>query len=506
MFRRPLFLHFSLPACLVVFASGVAWPGAFPAAQMAGAATQQTPPSILLITVDTLRADHLDCYGYFRDTSPNIDALSRDSLRFTRAYAPMATTFPSHLSLFTGVYPSEHGYLSNTRLIDSSFEPTPRLRSIAQMLHDAGYTTAAFVSAAPVRDSTGLGIGFDLYSQPEKDDWKLAGQRRADETVEAFVAWLAASPKEPFFAWIHLFDPHWPYDAPVPFARRYTTDERLKAWVAERRATMTFPEKWKSRDALDAHNLYDGEVRFMDEQVGRALGALRDSGRVERTIIILTADHGEGLGQHDWPAHGDLHEEQLHVPLMIRFPRELHRAPGRVDAVVSLVDVFPTVLAAMGSPAVAEMRAQASGLDVLAPDFKRDAVFSERTDHSEGWGPGRRFALTGARWRYYHLTEGRDELYDLSTDPHELRNRVEDEPRVAVEMKADLLARLDRFAQRAAALAEGRTLRKQAADLKMKEQLRGLGYVENEEEVGNEAPRSRPPATPSKEPAPSPKP
>ncbi len=494
-----------LSACMMVFASVGARLGAFPAAQEAGAPTPATPTSILLITVDTLRADHLGCYGYFRDTSPNLDALARDSILFTRACAPMATTFPSHLSLFSGVYPSEHGYLSNTRLIEASFEPTPRLRSVAQMLKDAGYATAAFVSAAPVRDSTGLGIGFDFTSQPEKDDWKLAGQRRADETVEAFVAWLAASPKEPFFAWIHLFDPHWPYDAPAPFARRYTTDERLKAWVAERRATLSFPDKWKARTALDVHNLYDGEVRFMDEQVGRALSALRESGKAERTLIIMTADHGEGLGQHDWPAHGDLHEEQMHVPLMIRFPRKMHRAPGRVDAVVSLVDVFPTVLAAMGSPA-AEMRAQASGLDVLAPDFKRDAVFSERTDHSEGWGPGRRFALTGARWRYYHLTEGRDELYDLSSDPHELRNRVEDEPRVAAEMKADLLARLDRFTQRAAVLAEGRTPRKQPADLKMKEQLRGLGYVENEEEAGNDAPRTNPPAAPSKEPAPPPKP
>ncbi|MCC7294078.1 MAG: sulfatase [Phycisphaerales bacterium] len=502
MIRRSHFLLFCQTACMMVCAPGAAWSGASPTAQKAGAPAPQTPASILLITVDTLRADHLGCYGYFRDTSPNIDALARDSLLFTRACAPMATTFPSHLSLFTGVYPSEHGYLSNTRLIEASFEPTAKLRSVTQMLKDAGYATAAFVSAAPVRDSTGLGIGFDFYSQPEKDDWKLAGQRRADETVEAFVAWLAASPKEPFFAWIHLFDPHWPYDAPAPYARRYTTDERLKTWVAQRCATMTFPDKWKTRDALDVYNRYDGEVRFMDEQVGRALSALRESGREDRAILILTADHGEGLGQHDWPAHGDLHEEQMHVPLMIRFPREMHRAPGRVESVVSLVDVFPTVLAAMGSPAAAEMRAQASGLDVLAPDFKRDAVFSERTDHSEGWGPGRRFALTGARWRYYHLTEGRSELYDLTADPHELLNKVEDEPRVAAAMKADLLARLERFAQRAAALAEGRTPGKNTADSKMKEQLRGLGYVENEEEAGDDAPRTRPPATSSKEPAP----
>lgn len=447
-----------------------------------------SPPTIILITLDTLRADHLGCYGYFRPTSPNLDALARESVVFDRADAPMATTFPSHLSLLTGVYPSEHGYLSNTRLIDTAFEPTPNLRSVTQILRDMGYTTAAFVSAAPVRDTTGLGAGFDSYNQPQKDDWRIAGTRPAEQTANAFLEWFNHTPREPFFAWIHFFDPHWPYEPPAPYDAWFTTDDALRAWVEERRCTKRFPNKWKTRDVFDIHNAYDGEIRYMDEHIGRVLAALRETGRLDRCVLIVTADHGEGLGQHDWPAHGDLHAEQIHIPLMIRFPPTLGIKPARIASVVSLVDVFPTVLARIGSPAAAIFQKQATGEDVLDPRFSRRFVFSERADHNEGWSSGRRFALTDDRYRFYHLTEHEDELYDLAADPHELHNLAADHPRVAAAMRKELLARLAGYQKRALVLARERKAPSRPPDERMKRDLKALGYIESQDEDDQTSP------------------
>ncbi len=443
-----------------------------------------TPPNILLITMDTLRADHLGCYGYFRDTSPNLDAFAKEAIVFDRAVSPMATTFPTHVSIMTGVHPLEHGYTSNTRLLDASFVSSPELRTVAEVLKEHGYATAAFVSAAPVRDATGLDAGFDHYSQPQKNDWKAHGIRRAGETNEAVYAWLAgrADREQPFFAWVHYFDPHWPYDPPPPYDGMFTTDGGLLSWLKERRIAGTFA-KWAPRDAADIHNAYDGEIRYMDDRMGELFDRLRRGGWWDRTIVVVTADHGEALGQHGWHAHGRIHGEQINAPLLIRLPWDHPGQPGRVDIRMSLIDVFPTVFGLVGPPLEGLMARQATGGDVFGDRLARPAVFSQRADREGDWEPGLKFALTTRRWRYFHLTEGEDQLFDLTRDPHEFTDVIGQFPDIAERLRREILQRIETYRARGRArrVETGRGDRRPRPDASMKRDLEALGYIDSDD-------------------------
>ncbi|RJP38789.1 MAG: hypothetical protein C4547_04075 [Phycisphaerales bacterium] len=478
-------------------------------------------PHILLITLDTLRADHLGCYGYFRDTSPNLDALAQESILFERAIAPMATTFPVHLSIMTGVLPLEHGFTSNTRLIDEVFVPTEALQTVAQKLKTLGYQTAAFVSAAPVRDSTGLGAGFDEYDQPAVDSWKLDGIRRAADTNQAVFAWLdrharsrasgeprasvradvpavsrppthgdsAGPPKAapPLFVWIHYFDTHWPYDPPPPFDTKFKADEQLKTWLAERRITESIPDKWKTRTAADIHNAYDGEIAYLDAHLGALLTRWRQAGLWDDSIVIVAADHGEGLGQHDWPAHGRIFGEQIHVPLIVRLPWDEPRQPSRVPSILSLADVCPTVFELAGPPLDGLLASQATTTSVFAPRDFPHAAFTQRSDRDDSWEPGEKFALTMDQWRYYYLTEGDDQLFDLTADPFELHNVIAEHPELARLMEQRLIERIAAGRQVGARLAAQRPPRAHSGpDADMKRALEGLGYAEDDEEVDSQ--------------------
>lgn len=451
-----------------------------------------------MITLDTLRADHLGCYGYFRNTSPNLDALAKESLLFEHAYTPMATTFPSHLSLFTGFYPQEHGFLSNTRLIEDRFEPTPAVRTVAQRLKEIGYRTAAFVSAAPVRDTTGLSVGFDSYDQPTEEDWRETGQRRASDTAAAVERWLNGPDREavkskPIFLWVHFFDPHWPYNPPPPFDKRFGTDEALRKWIETRRAQMRFPDKWKSLDAADVTNLYDGEIGYLDDELGRLFARFKKAGLWDRAIIIVASDHGEGLGQHEWAAHGQIFEEELRVALMVRMPGGV--AAKRVKGFISLTDVFPTVFGLVGPPLKGLMGAEISGEDF----FSREAapwVYSQRTDHPEVWEAGQKYSIRTDRWRFYYLPEAEDRLFDLAADPFELKDVKDRRPDVAATLKKELIFELERQKARATVLGTPSRKSETAGSPAMEKQLEGLGYVESEAEGADKPKRpSEPPPT-----------
>ncbi|HJS75544.1 MAG TPA: sulfatase-like hydrolase/transferase, partial [Vicinamibacteria bacterium] len=175
-------------------------------------------PNLVIVSIDTLRADRLGLYGYFRETTPFLDSLAKESLVFERCLAPMAVTFPSHLSLFTGAYPEETGAFANARVGGLAFVPTARLRSLAQVLREGGYRTAAFVGATPLKRHTGIDAGFEHFDEP------AAGQRRAGATNKRVLSWLAARDDGPFFLWVHYFDPHKPYDAPEPFRSKFEED------------------------------------------------------------------------------------------------------------------------------------------------------------------------------------------------------------------------------------------------------------------------------------------
>jgi arylsulfatase A-like enzyme len=396
-------------------------------------------PNIILISVDTLRADHMGCYGYFRDTTPNIDRFADKAILFDQAFATMATTLPSHASMFTGNYPLEHGILANMVHGGRLFGWKEEVLSFAQVAKDEGYTTAGFVGGAPLKYQTGINLGFDHWDQPK------GRERRAEEVFAQVFPWLDEHADERLFLFVHLYDAHWRHKAPEPFGSMFQSDERLRAWMLERGLP---DEAIRSQGVLvtqtrDAINGYCGEIRYVDDQIGGFFKKLRDLKLWANTIVILTSDHGEGLNQHTWASHGLVWEEQLRVPLLIRLPGPLAGLPRRYSGIVSLIDLFPTVMARMqpfATPLAQRFLEQATGVDVLAPDFVPRPIFAQRTGREVANDPGAMYALTTPEWKLI-LEEGvADRLFDRRVDPHELVDLANQDPRTAEAAREELLA------------------------------------------------------------------
>jgi arylsulfatase A-like enzyme len=431
-------------------------------------------PNVVLITLDTLRADHLGCYGYFRDTSPRLDRFARECLLFERCLTPIATTFPSHISILTATYPDAHGIAGNVGDGGTAFEPTDRLRSVAQVLDERGYATAAFVSATPVKKYTGIDAGFDVFDAPGR------GQRTAAATNEAVLPWLEERAAEPFFLWVHYFDPHSPYDPPARFRETFR-EEELDATLEERRvdAEEHFPDS-PDLSVREAMNLYDGEIAFLDEELGRLLDRLRDQGDAwERTVVVIVGDHGEGLGQHDDMTHGGIWREQLHVPLLLRTPGE----PGRrIARRVSTVDVLPLLLGLIDLPGEEEIAAQAGGIDRLAPDAPDAPVVSRESDDGHRVLDGRetpRLTILSGRWKLVHDPEGRDLLFDLEKDPFELASVHREQPDTVEALRGRLLRELERQdARNKFFYGDSGGGREVSVDEETLQQLRALGYTD----------------------------
>ncbi len=425
---------------------------------------ESEPVSLVVVTLDTLRADRLGCYGYERPTSPELDRLAADAVLFERAVAPMSTTLPTHVSLFTSTNPGRHGVLGNLKHFKQPLVASEGLPTLAQMLARAGYATAAFVSATPLKADTGIGAGFETFDQPEK------AERRARLTVERAVAWLESRPPGPFLLWVHLWDPHSPYQPPIESARLFEADDpRLAAHLRDR----GFPEPDSPR-VLEMNNAYDAEVHATDAAVGTLLAALRAGGLYERVAIVAVGDHGEGLGQHHWQLHGKLYNEQLLVPLIVRFPGRLGLNGRRHAGLAAVIDVLPTLAAALELPLAEADRARFEGVDLLAPGGGRQSVFSERA-HRPGaaWEPGLKYALTARDWKYHYLTEGDHQLYDLDSDPHETRDVLAENPEVAARMRQEIERTVARYAE----LGHGFEISDEQREERL-EELRALGYVD----------------------------
>ena len=430
-------------------------------------------PDIVLVTVDTLRADHLGCYGYFRDTSPTLDALSEEGVLFERCLAPMATTLPSHISLFTGLWPHQHGYVANTGAVVTPFTPTEGRRPIAEVLARAGYATAAFVSGPTVSRPTGIDVGFDHFDEHDAKSARTFEDRSrpAAVTVARAVRWLQeeAPSEQPLFLWIHLWDPHEP-NLPDTEHEVFTADASLDALLAERRVDVgelrgleavqlrrlldvDFARRTPlesdaerpeiTRDSIRSlYDRYDADVHATDAAVATLIDALQGAGRWDEAIFCFTADHGQSLGQHAWLEHGTITYENVHVPLIFRFPGDAITQPRAVSRTVSLVDVFPTLLARLDLESAAPFHAQAAGLDALAPNFDRPFTLSQRSVRPTRWGAELRFALSDDRFRWYHVPGGAEELYDLEADPGELANLTAEHPEVCESFRATLRATL----------------------------------------------------------------
>ncbi len=431
-----------------------------------GACRRPPAQGVVLIVVDTLRADHLGFYGYARPTSPALDRYARRGVVFEQALATSPWTLPSIATLLTGQWPSRHG--AGSRLRESGFEQVRRLAdatpTLAEHLRAAGYTTGAIVNNGFLAPGTGLERGFASYDQRPASNWK---HRRADESVDAALAWLDAHGQARFFLFVHLFDPHLAYDAPEPVRGRFTgalpgvalrpgKPQDVRARVASLSAA--------ERDWLVA--AYDEEIAFVDEQLARLFAALEARGLWSRSLVVLTSDHGEEFFDHGGFEHGHtVYQELLHVPLVVWAPGVAAR---REKAAVSLADVAPTLLEAQAVNA-------ARGLDgaSLWPLITRAQALQPRALLAEGTLhlPERRALL---RFPLKLLTNERDQehqLFDLSVDPREQVDlapaRARDVQRLAYELNARL--REAQSATRAAGLP---------LDPRLREDLKSLGYVE----------------------------
>lgn len=431
-------------------------------------------PNFVFVTLDTTRADHLGLYGYFRDTSPALDAFGRRAIVFERSIVPMATTLPTHTSLFTSTQPLEHGVLANTTQGGSRFVPSARLRSFAQVAGAAGWRTAAFVSTAVLKRGSGIESGFELFDEP------TAGERDAEATTRAALAWLESTPQGPFLLWVHYFDAHWPYAPPPAYATMFSSSRELEDAIAARGIPRTVlrPLASQSEETRVSINLYDGELRFQDDQLARLLAALEARPDWRHTVVVIAGDHGEGLGQHGEAAHGGTWDEQLHAPLLMRIPGE---APRRVATLVTAVDVIPTLLGRLPVSPLGALLPQASGRDMLAPGARSLPVFSQDTGRERD-ASEQRYALTTDRWKFFRVEQRdggvRRQLFDRSADPYELSELSAQHPEVTEPLAAALQLTLDAQRSKGSALHDGRLPATTPPDPVLLEQLRALGYLE----------------------------
>ncbi|MBK8232298.1 MAG: sulfatase [Candidatus Eisenbacteria bacterium] len=297
-------------------------------------------PNILLISIDSLRRDHLGCYGYARPTSPRLDQLSREGTRFQTVVAPTTWTLPSHVTPLTALPPELHGVIVPTAQISSSTV------SLAQVLQASGYETAAFVSAPFLDAGYGFSRGFDLY-----DDYTaVAGNKpQAHRAVNSpklqrafarwFEGWIERASPRPFFAFVHMWDPHLDYDPPPPFDTLFSPDEARAESLSARTAVAVAPGVL-ARDIA----LYDGEIRYTDLHVGMMIDLLESHGQLDRTLIVVTSDHGDEFYEHGQTGHRkNLYDETLLVPLLLRYPPAVPSG-HLVEQQVRLMDVAPTIL------------------------------------------------------------------------------------------------------------------------------------------------------------------
>lgn len=426
-------------------------------------ASRSEHPNIVIVTLDTTRADRLGLYGYYRDTSPNLDAFAEQALVFDRFIAPQSTTLPVHTSLFTGVVPDEHGIVANSTFMGERFVPSERLVPLAVALGEHGYDTAGFVSATPLKKDSGIATGFETWKQPSKS------QRTARATTLRALWWLRRA-SGPYFLWVHYFDPHYPYDPPNSHDV-FETDEELHQWHAERKVRSP---------RIEVDNAYDGEIRSMDAWLGRLLRAIDARADADNTLIVVAGDHGEGLSQHGWKQHGHIWNEQLHSPLVIRAPGQ---EPRRIDTPLSAHDVFPTAFGLLDRevPGASDWLEQTSGADVLAPGFEPRPILSRtsyrreepKADHKKGIPA--HHALTTERYKYIRDEDGKQKLFDLQGDPHELRSIASQHPEILREMRRTLDRINAHNERRAAELGTGDTRK---ADEQTIDQLEALGYLE----------------------------
>ena len=421
------------------FSRGGGWPAAMSHASAAGY-------NVLLVTLDTTRADHLGCYGYKAASTPALDALANEGIRFDDAVTVAPVTLPSHASILTGLAPHHHGVRNN-----GEFHLDPAHVTLAEILGDQNYQTAAFIAAFVLDSRYGLDQGFDVYDDELGGDRSSAidtfsspiHERSAARVTTDAVSWLAARDRtRPFFCWVHYFDPHKPYNTPPPFRARFSKRP------------------------------YDGEIAYMDSQIGRLVQSLKKEDAWANTLIGVVADHGEGLGDHGEASHAKLiYGSVMRVPLIVACPGLSTQSHVVDDVVVSVMDIFPTVLDLLG----VDHPADVDGVSLLAArSNKNRTVYMENlaTYLDNGWSP-----LYGLRRHHdKFILAPRAEYYRLDRDPGELNNVYDSASGVARTDRDYLAQELSKILDHSASIDVVAAAARQP-DAKAAEALRALGYA-----------------------------
>ena len=402
-------------------------------------AQSSPPPNAILITVDTLRPDHLGCYGYRSIKTPAIDGLAADGIRFKTVVAQVPLTLPSHCTILTGTYPMLHGVRDNAgyRLPSSAI-------TLAETLQARHYQTAAFVGAYVLHSKFGLNQGFDLYDDKIEGSEETGGirnlnqlERRAGEVVRRAIDWLQNA-RPPFFAWIHLYDPHDPYEPPAPFSRDYSTRP------------------------------YDGEIAYVDSEIANLIAALKRRDLYAETNVIVTGDHGESFGEHGEFTHGYfIYDSTLLVPLIIKPAGAMK--PDVIATQVRTVDIAPTILQMLALPRQPQMQGTGLlGLMLGHPSPPQEAYSETYYPTQFGWSPLKSMRAAGLKY----IEAPRAELFDLKTDRGETNNLRGKNSARAAQMKERLKSLEHSMEPRGRSVDSSRI-----ASPEELERLAALGYI-----------------------------
>ena len=439
---------------------------------------------IFLITIDTLRADHLGTYGYPRNTSPFIDSLAEKGVLFENAFSQSSTTCPSHASIFTGLYRSQHGLLANHYILPES------TTTLAEILKEKGFKTAAFTSTEVHFLSTNLNQGFEFYEEPidTRETYRIR-YRPARLTINNAIIWLDNfNPSKKLFFWVHVYDPHLPYSPPR---------EHIKNLDQNKKDLLKFLEKYNINPGIfntedDLYRYitqYDAEIRYVDEELKRLYGFVENKGLNKNSLWIITSDHGEGLGQHNYLNHSKmLYQEQLHVPLIFFFTDSKIKAQ-RLKNVVENFNIFSTVLDILKIDIENKLKKEIQSVS-LWPIIKgsnqnkiKQFAFSEREkypakdpfpknipEHQRIWEKGDKYSIQDENYKYILRTHYQDEFYNLKTDPHEKTNLIDENSNHIRTFKGMILRNL-KFFERYADKKERKV------DPKVRKKLKSLGYI-----------------------------
>ncbi len=489
-----------LPSCLLLLLSTC---GGEPESSSATVGPTD-PPNVLMFVVDTLRADRLGCYGHDAPTSPHLDSFAEQAQLFERAWAPSPYTATSHASLFTSTYPETHGIWNRLQL-DSKPDPVfPALPekaiTLAEVFRDSGWQTAAIAGGGYVNARRGLAQGFELF------DSRTLG---AEDRMNRALQWLGQErdPNKPFFLFLHTYEVHYPYVPPKEYVNRFASDYQGPLHqVVEQARTFNadflrrFPDRnpigevqrrffkplfdspdFDQKDRDFVHTLYDAEIAVVDDQFARLEAMLQETGLAENTIVIVTSDHGEELWEHDYFGHHRVWEETMHIPLLIRHPQG-PIGVRRSDS-VDLVDLMPTLLAAVGLPLPAQVAGRVVSLTSLEPEGVGPGPSHV---HQANWPAARAAWRNDSRKVHFFPDEGfPPQVYDLGADPGERQDLANTESgRISI---TEARRALDRFRKAAVQRRKDFGLLPVIHAIssftpEVVAELQGLGYVEAEED------------------------